>query len=582
MNLSRSVCNKLPLINQHEIKCNYRPTQHFLIKKIIVMKKIMTSCFLSILLSCITMFINGQGFSPNVQNRLQAIIDSFQINPSNPFIGGMSVVIKVDDLALWQGTTGFAARNVDAQNNLLPGGTPFTKETLSRIYSITKTFTAPLVLELAKQKVFNLDDSVGKYLPMQSINPGLDGKVTIRQLLAHESGYSEYTDEVNLQIAVAAQPNRVWTPFETLSFVHQVAARGAVRKYSSTNYITLGAIIETVTGKHVEDFYRDRFFRPLGLNSMYLAVRDPPGSGVLASPHDNISAFNPIFEQTGQSLFPDTITNISQFPLTAIASLAFTGGGIVSNAKDVADWSSALFSGRATGKKILNTMLESISQTPDEDGDRLGYGVILSKKISSKYDFYGHDGNAPGYRSIMFYQPDKKLTIVILTNYHGADIYAIARVLYAAILDFSCGNKKEDKVQICFEGKNLCVPNAAASHLIQKGAYPGPCNKECEASLVTSNPKLQYFPLENNQMKVYPNPFTNQLSFEFTAAESCQLSILLFDINNKLVATIFNGMVQKGTMKKVKFDGGNLPAGIYISRLKTIAGTTEQKLIHIR
>ena len=547
------------------------------------MKKfIISGYFLSILLSCLTMFSNGQGFSPNVQNRLQAVIDSFQNNPSNPFIGGMSVAIKVDNLALWQGTTGFAARNVDAQNNLLPGGTLFTKQTLSRIYSITKMFTAALVLELAKENVFKLDDSVGKYLPMQSINRRLDGKVTIRQLLAHESGYSEYTDELNLQIAVAAQPNHVWAPFETLSFVHQVAAPGTVRKYASTNYITLGAIIEVVTGKHVEDFYRNRFFQPVGLNSMYLAVRENPGQGVLASPHDNISAFNPVFQQTGQPAFPDAFTNISRFPLTAIASLAFTGDGIVSNAKDVADWGSNLFSGRATGKEILTTMLESISETPDEGGDRLGYGIFLSKKISSAYDFYGHDGNAPGYRSIMFYQPGKKLTLVILTNYHGADIYAIARALYAAIPDFICGNKKEDKVRVCFGGKNLCVPGAAASNLIQKGACLGSCNKETDASFVTSNSKLQYLSLENFQVKIYPNPFTNQLSFEFRAAESGRLSIRLFDINNKMVATIFDGMALKGTSKQVKFDGKSLPAGIYISRLQSATGATEQKLVHIR
>ena len=496
----------------------------------------------------------------------------------------MSVAIKVDDLALWQGVTGFAARNVDAQNNLLPGGTPFTIQTLSRIYSITKTFTAPLVLQLAKEKVFKLDDSVGKYLPMQAINPGLNGQVTIRQLLAHESGYSDYTDELNLQIAVAAQPTHVWTPFETLTFVHQIAEAGSIRKYSSTNYITLGAIIETVTGKRVEDFYRKRFLRPLGLNSMYLAVRENPGPGVLASPHDNISAFNPVFQQTGQPVFPDAITNISQFPLTAIASLAFTGGGIVSNAKDVADWSSDLFSGRATGKGILNTMLESISQTPDEDGDRLGYGVILSKKISSKYDFFGHDGNAPGYRSIMFYQPDKKLTLVILTNYHGADIYAVARALYAAIPDFSCGNKKEDKILVCFEGKNICVPRSLASHLIMDGkAHLGECTSEYAVSSVRSdeelNSKLQLLSSANYNLKVFPNPFGDQITFSFTAAESGPASLQLYDMNNKLVATIFNGMVHKGILQQVKFNGGSLPAGIYISRLKTMSGFAEQKLL---
>ncbi|MGN6266340.1 MAG: serine hydrolase domain-containing protein, partial [Ginsengibacter sp.] len=353
---------------------------------------------------------NGRGFSITAQKRLQSVIDSFQNNPANPFVGGMSAEIKVDGLAEWEGATGYAARNVDENNNVVAGGTPFEVNTLSRTYSITKTFTAPLVLELTNEGAFKLDDLISKYIPVNAINPGLNSHVTIRQLLAHESGYSDFTDEINLQIAVAAQPTHVWTPYEMLSFVHQINPVGAVRKYSSTNYVLLGAIIETVTGKKVEDFYRERFFNPLRLTSMYFDVREQnPTNRILAAPHDNISAFNPVFLQTGQPVFPDAYTNISAFPYTAIASLGFTGGAIVSDVKDVADWSSALFNGKATGRKILDTMLQSISPNEDEDGDRLGYGLFLSKKISGAYDFYGHDGNAPGYRSVMFYQPDKKL-----------------------------------------------------------------------------------------------------------------------------------------------------------------------------
>jgi len=107
----------------------------------------------------------AQGFSPETRSRLQHVIDSFQNNPANPFVGGIAAAIKVDGLAFWQGTTGYAARNVDAQNNLLAGGTAFTTSTLSRIYSITKTFTAPLVLELAKERVFGLDDPINSYFP---------------------------------------------------------------------------------------------------------------------------------------------------------------------------------------------------------------------------------------------------------------------------------------------------------------------------------------------------------------------------------------------------------------------------------
>jgi CubicO group peptidase (beta-lactamase class C family) len=551
------------------------------------MKKIIySSGLLFIFLSGITLTTRGQGFSPQVQNRLKKIIDSFQNNRANPFVGGMSVAIKVDGLALWQGATGYAARNVDAQNNLLPGGTPFTIHTLSRIYSVTKTFTAALVLELAKQGMFKLDDSVSMYLPLNAINPGLNGKVTIRQLLAHVSGYSDYTDEFNLQVAVAAQPTHIWTPFETLTFVHQVAEPGAVLHYSSTNYIILGAIIETVTGKHVEDFYRKRFFDPLGLHSMYLAIREEkPAHAVLASPHDNISAFNPVFQQTGQPLFPDTFTNISQFPLTAIASLAFTGGGIVSDAKDLADWSSDLFSGRATGKPIINTMLQSISSAPDEDGDRLGYGLILSTKISATDIFIGHDGNAPGYRSVMYYQPDKKLSMVILTNYHGADIYAIAKALYASIPDFTCGNKKDDDVTICFRGKNLCLPRPLASWFIFLGASLGKC-VEGSAPITNSNielnPKLQISAAVQNTLGAYPNPFTNTVTFSFKVKESGHASLQLYDMNGKLVAMVFNGAVSKGTSQKVNFDGSKLPAGMYIGRLQTASGVTEQKIVRSR
>ncbi|MEO8961054.1 MAG: serine hydrolase domain-containing protein, partial [Ginsengibacter sp.] len=107
----------------------------------------------------------------------------------------MSADIKVDGLAEWTGTTGFAARNVDESNNVIAGGIPFKVNTLSRIYSITKTFTAPLVLELANEGAFKLTDLISKYIPVNKINPDLNGDVTIAQLLAHESGYSDFTDE---------------------------------------------------------------------------------------------------------------------------------------------------------------------------------------------------------------------------------------------------------------------------------------------------------------------------------------------------------------------------------------------------
>ena len=85
------------------------------------------------------LFSKAQGFSPQTQNKLLQVLEKFQNDPAHPFVGGMSAAIKIDGLAAWQGATGYAARNVNAQNELLPGGTSFATSTLSRSYSVTKT-----------------------------------------------------------------------------------------------------------------------------------------------------------------------------------------------------------------------------------------------------------------------------------------------------------------------------------------------------------------------------------------------------------------------------------------------------------
>jgi D-alanyl-D-alanine carboxypeptidase len=527
--------------------------------------------------------LKAQGFSPQTQAKLQHVIDSFQNNPANPYIGGMTAAVKVDGLAYWQGATGYAARNVDENRNLLPGGSAFTTSTLSRMYSVTKTFTAPLVLELAKEGVFGLDDPITKFIPLNLINPGLNGNVTIRQLLAHESGYSNYTDEFMLQLAVAFQPTHLWTVFEMLTFVHQINTPGAVRLYSSTNYLVLGAIIEIATGKPVEQHFRERFFTPLQLNSTYFGVRESqPAGTLLASPHDNLSPFNPIFQLTGQPVFPDAYTNVSAFPFTGIVSLAFTGGGLVTNIADLAEWGNSLFGGRATRQSTIDMMINSISSTPDPDGDYLGYGIFRTTKISANDVFLGHDGNAPGYRSVMFYQPDRKMTIAILTNYAGAKLYAVAKALFESLPEFTCGNKnkKEDKIILCFNSNSLCVDRIAAAGFISKGAYLGNCQglPPTRQSGSQSN-SVDILDKTENQLQVYPNPSVGNITLSFTPAETGNYELTLYDIAGRLITTIFSKMSEKGVSQRIQWNAGKMTRGTYIVCLQTPTGIQRQKIV---
>jgi CubicO group peptidase (beta-lactamase class C family) len=539
--------------------------------------------FLLVMLASYVQFLNAQGFSPETQSRLQKAIEGFQNNQAQPFVGGISVAVKVDGLAFWQGTTGYAARNIDDQNNLLPGGKPFTTATLSRIYSVTKTFTAVLVLELANEGVFSLEDPISKYLPLMNLyNPNLNPSVTIRQLLAHESGYSDWEENMQLQIAIAFDPTKKWTPYELIAFTNQDNPPGTVRRYSHNNYVFLGAIIEAATGRPVEELYRERFFEPLGLSSMYFAGREPIGNrGTLAAPHDNISPFNQIFLITGQPTFPNAYTNISRFPFTAIESLDFTGGGIISNAADLAKWGNALFTGKATSKSVLDMMLNSIYPTPDEFGNKLGYGLKNTPFISGSYDFIGHNGSAPGYRSAMFFQPEKKLTLVVLTNFAGVSPYDIAKALYEALPDFTGGNenRKEAKIILCFKGKDHTVARPTAPGFIKKGAYLGGCEGEESKKEKKSFSKTQNPLKENSALKVFPNPSKSKITFSFKVEESGMVNISLFDLSGRLVAKLYNGLLEKGTIKQVQFDAVSLPAGIYIGRMQTATKISQQKLL---
>jgi CubicO group peptidase (beta-lactamase class C family) len=517
----------------------------------------------------------AQGISPALEARLQAVLDRIQNDPEQPFIGGMSASIKIEGVGKWAGASGYAARHVDASNELLPGGTPFTTSTLSRAYSTTKTFTGALILQLAAEKKLDLDAPIGTYLPLRYINPQLSEAVTIRQLLAHESGFSDYVHEFNFQLAVAFQPDRIWSPLEIAYFAKKLAEPGAERRYSSTNYILLGAIAELATGKTAAQLLRERYLSPLQLNDTYLAVFETAahsGRSLDASPHDNLSPFNPIFYMLGRPTFPDAYTNVGQFDFTGIASAAFTGGGLVTSVDDLVEWGSALFSGRATGQRILQQMLQSIADSPDEDGDYIGYGIWRNYKISPTESFVGHNGMAPGYRSIVFHQQNKRVTIAILSNFYGKDPYEIAGELYAVISEQYAG----DKIKLCLGSKSLQVDPHAAAALVAQGASLGACSSTVGAAAGRREPGGA----APQGFSSYPNPASKQVNFSVTAAGSGPVSLQIFTLSGALVARVYSGAMEAGEEKNLVWTPAtNLPDGMYLGQLSTAAGVQTQRVL---
>jgi D-alanyl-D-alanine carboxypeptidase len=262
-----------------------------------------------------------------------------------------------------------------------------------RIASITKSFTATVVLQLIEEGRLSFDTRLSSFAPYVP----LADSITIRQLLGHLSGLFTYTADDTFTSTLLAAPTTVWTPRQLvdLAIAHPAyCAPGAGYNYSNTNYVLLGLIIEQLTGNTVESEIERRIFAPLGMTASSF-----PRTGTCAMTAPYSHGYWPL--QTGGFL---DITEIEP-------SSHWTSGAIVSNVYDLHTWVQALATGR-----LLSPAMQSERLTWHDTTDptsKYGLGIL-------KYgQFLGHDGTLPGFDSAMYYLPARGATFVVLANTVG-------------------------------------------------------------------------------------------------------------------------------------------------------------------
>ncbi|MEN6439044.1 MAG: serine hydrolase domain-containing protein [Syntrophobacter sp.] len=255
-------------------------------------------------------------------------------------------VKKGDGSFTWAGAAGIARQD---------GQVTMSKDTPFYVASITKLYTAAVIMRLYEQGALSLDDPMVKYLPDDLIRgihvyQGHDysSEITIAQLLAHTSGIADYYSEkakdgkTIFEIFVA-DPNRKWTVEETVKRArNDMTPRfkpGTDSSYSDTNYQLLGKIIESITGKPLEVVYDELIFRPLGLKHTWLVGRSTPD----AAPSAEIA--DVFFNET-------KITDIRS------NGSYWADGGIASTAEDAIIFLQALNEGKIIHKDTLKLMHE--------------------------------------------------------------------------------------------------------------------------------------------------------------------------------------------------------------------------------
>ena len=190
--------------------------------------------------------------APQTRLALQARLDRLRERYGIP---GISVAIVLPDGAMWSGVSGMA----DIQTR-----SPVTRNTSFAIASVSKTFTAALILALAEDGIVDLDAPVRRYLPAVK---KISVKIKVRQLLDHTSGLHDFFFHPSIDHALLSQPARRWSAAASLKYLGKAYSEPGKRwHYSNTNFLLLGMVAEAAAKKPLADQVRERFLEPLGLD----------------------------------------------------------------------------------------------------------------------------------------------------------------------------------------------------------------------------------------------------------------------------------------------------------------------------
>ncbi|PEI49349.1 D-alanyl-D-alanine carboxypeptidase [Bacillus pseudomycoides] len=272
-----------------------------------------------------------------------------------------------------------------------------------RIASVTKTFTATVVLQLAAENRLNLDDSIGKWLPGVIQGNGYDAKqITIRQILNHTSGIAEYSRSKEADFF--KNTKKSFTAEELVKIGLSLPpdfAPGKGWSYSNTGYVLLGILIEKVTGNSYAEEIENRIIEPLELSNTFL----PGNSSVIPGTNHARGYFQP---DGAIELKDVTYYN---------PSIGSSAGDMISTADDLNKFFSSLLSGKLLKEQQLKQMLTTV---PTGSAEISGYGLgIYETKLPNGVSIWGHSGGIPGFSTFAGGTLGGKHTLAVNLNSLG-------------------------------------------------------------------------------------------------------------------------------------------------------------------
>ena len=268
-----------------------------------------------------------------------------------------------------------------------------------RIGSNTKTFVAVVVMQLVQEGKVGLDEPIETYLPGLIKGEGIDGsKITVRQLLQHTSGLPEYTDTTPGSGDIFQIKDHYIPPRDLLDTALGKPAAfepGAQWKYTNTNYIVLGMLVERVSQRPVGEQIDERIVKKLGLSHTYFPA---PGDRSIKGTHPQG------YHLSAEGKLED-ITEMDP-------ALGWAAGAMVSTPSELNTFFQAVLDGRLLTQSSIDEMKKGV----DTDKAGVVYGLgLIGRSLSCGGTAWGHGGDIAGYHTRGGVGPDGTAVTVAVT-----------------------------------------------------------------------------------------------------------------------------------------------------------------------
>lgn len=336
-------------------------------------------------------------------------------------IPGFVVAIAHEGEVVFQKACGYA--NLERQ-------VPMSTEHLFRIASHSKTFAATCVMQLAEEKLLDIDEPVAQYVKwLEQHSDKRMSRITARQLMCHSAGVIRDGEDCSYWSMLGSFPNEEEFKKQILE-TDLVLQSNLKMKYSNYGYSLLGCLVEAVSGLPFNEYAQKKIIQPL-----------------------NLSATGPEFDER---ILPFIVTgytrkeNGKRLPLDERTSTNAMSAatGFYSNAADMAKYFHAHFVG--SGKLLSDESKREMQRTQwrVEHGDNEEYGLGLDVEYNHDRRLFGHGGGFPGQRTKTCCDPEQRLIVIVLTNCIDGESRSMAKGIYSVIDHFEKSDEVADSATI--------------------------------------------------------------------------------------------------------------------------------------